>query len=220
MYIISDDIYIEAPCAIGANIAFSQPFRLGAYSHLNGGFIKDVSIGRYCSIARDVQIGHGFHPDNWLSVNPIQYFPNYRNWRSFSGKMQSDFVHSEFNWSKHTTIGNDVWIGNHVIIKDGVNIGDRAIIGAGSIVTKDVEPYSVVAGNPAKIIRYRFDHKVIEALQNIEWWKYDIYDFMGFDFSNIKQSIQKLEYLIAEKILVEFHPKSLTSNDIKGIVGR
>lgn len=65
MYIISDDIYIEAPCAIGAYIAFSQPFRLGAYSHLNGGFIKDVSIGRYCSIERDVQFVHGFHPDNW-----------------------------------------------------------------------------------------------------------------------------------------------------------
>ena len=74
----------------------------------------------------------------------------------------------------HTTIGNDVWIGWGVLIKGGVTIGNGAVIGAYSVVTKDVPPYAVVAGVPAKVIKYRFEQEKIDLLQQLQWWDWDI----------------------------------------------
>lgn len=74
----------------------------------------------------------------------------------------------------HTTIGNDVWIGWGVLIKGGVTIGNGAVIGARSVVTKDVPPYAVVAGVPAKVIKYRFEQEKIDLLQQLQWWDWDI----------------------------------------------
>lgn len=74
----------------------------------------------------------------------------------------------------HTTIGNDVWIGWGVLIKGGVTIGNGAVIGARSVVTKDVPPYAVVAGVPAKVIKYRFEQEKIDLLQQLQWWNWDI----------------------------------------------
>ena len=88
----------------------------------------------------------------------------------------------------HTTIGNDVWIGENVTIKDGVTIGDGAVIGSNAMVTKDVPPYAIAAGNPAHIIKYRFDENKINLMQDLQWWDWEprkIYDNLialdGFD---------------------------------------
>lgn len=86
--------------------------------------------------------------------------------------MKRNFARHEFEIFKRTRIGNDVWIGNRVMIKAGVTISDGAVIGMGSIVTKDIGPYEIWAGNPARLIRKRFDDKTIAKLHNTEWWKW------------------------------------------------
>jgi acetyltransferase-like isoleucine patch superfamily enzyme len=127
--------------------------------------IINCQIGKYCSISNRVIIGGGMHPIDWVSTSPVFY----------KGKdsVKTKFSTFERPEPKMTRIGNDVWIGEGVMIKQGVVIGDGAIIGMGSIVTKNVDPYTIVAGNPAKVIRKRFSEEVIEGLISIQFWNID-----------------------------------------------
>ncbi len=205
---LHDDIRIEAPSSISAEIGLFQKFALGAFSHLNGGYIKDASIGRYCSFARDVQIGHGLHPTDWLSVSPLQYSRDYRGWLSYlerRGEGPGLIETADFGWSNHTTVGNDVWLGNHVIIKDGVVVGTGAIVGAGAVVTKSIEPYMIVAGTPARNIRRRFDDRTVERLVGLEWWDYKFNDFDGIEFSDIDRALGQLEERITSGGIKKYH---------------
>lgn len=94
---------------------------------------------------------------------------------------------------KFIVVGNDVWIGNEVIILRGVTIGDGAVIGAGTVVTKDVPPYAVVSGNPAKIIKYRFSDNIINELLTLKWWEYGPDILKGIDITDISETCKHLE---------------------------
>jgi virginiamycin A acetyltransferase len=121
-------------------------------------------IGKFCSIAQGVTIllGGGHRPD-WLTTYPFSYlFSEFKDVQGFPAT------------KGEVVVGNDVWIGINALILSGVHIGDGAIIGANSVVTKDVEPYAIVAGNPAKVIRKRFDQETIDSLERIKWWDWDI----------------------------------------------
>jgi acetyltransferase-like isoleucine patch superfamily enzyme len=138
---------------------------LGDYSYIGDGSRAIRSeIGRFCSIAGSVQIGLGNHPSGMVSTSPAFY--TNRN------AVRTHWVEKppEFEEYKKTVIGSDVWIGMRAMIRDGVTIGDGSIIGAGAIVTHDVEPYSVMAGVPARCIRKRFDDETIEKLLALRWW--------------------------------------------------
>ncbi|MFC3162976.1 CatB-related O-acetyltransferase [Ciceribacter thiooxidans] len=212
-YYVGAKIDFEPPVAIAADLAYNFPIRIGAFSHLNGGYIQRVSIGRYCSLARDIQIGHGFHPNDWLSVSPLQYAPNYRGFSEFAarhGARRSDIKTIPFVFGKPTTIGNDVWIGNHVFVVDGITIGDGAIIGAGSVVTRDVDPYTIVAGNPARVLRSRFDTNLVERLLELRWWRYSLADLGAVDFSRPDVALNRLEELIASDEISEYLPDVIT----------
>lgn len=163
--IIDTDVRFEAPCSIDIEIVPAQPLEVGAFTHINGGFIKNAKIGRYCSFARDVQIGHGSHPTDWLSVSPLQYWEDYRGWNSLSARLTGGATQmrvQSFGYAALTLVGNDVWLGNHATLLDGVSIGNGAVVAANSVVTRDVEPYAIVAGCPARIIRKRFSDAIIE----------------------------------------------------------
>lgn len=124
--------------------------------------ILNCEIGAFCSIGSRVSIGGVAHPAEFVSTSPV--------FLSHKDSVPTKFAHHEFLPQLRTRIGNDVWIGEGAYIKAGIQIGHGAIIGMGSVVTRDVAPYAIVAGNPARPIRMRFDEKTVEALLAMAWW--------------------------------------------------
>ncbi len=120
--------------------------------------VNNSKIGRFCAISYDCAIGATSHPYSHLSLHAFAY------------KKEFGFVDQDKNYNILTTIGNDVWIGTHCIIMPGVTIGDGAVIGAGCVVTKDVLPFSIMAGVPARKIGDRFTPEQISAISDDPWW--------------------------------------------------
>lgn len=141
---------------------------IGDFSYVgSNNRLSRVKIGKFCCIGPDVVAGLGLHPaSDFVSVHPIFYSPNAQAGTTFADR-------SYFDELGHITIGNDVWIGARATIVDGVHIADGAIVAAGAVVVKDVPPYAVVGGVPAKFIRYRFNPEQIAALLNFKWWDKD-----------------------------------------------
>ena len=136
---------------------------MGRYSYVGSSTrITDTSIGNFCSIGGHCGIGGGVHPTAMVSTSPA--FLKGRN------ILRKNFAEIPYEPSKRVEIGNDVWIGEGVCIVSGVRIGDGAIIGAHAVVTRDVEPYSVVGGVPAKEIIKRFDDETVCKLCKMKWW--------------------------------------------------
>jgi len=132
-------------------------------------FIGDrLRIGKFCQIAARAKfvMNGGNHAQKGFSTFPFFIFGG-----EWAGRVDGETDHEARG---DTTVGNDVWIGYDALIMPGVTVGNGAIIGSRSVVTKDVPPYSVVAGNPAEVVRMRFDDQVIEALLEIRWWDWDI----------------------------------------------
>lgn len=137
---------------------------IGRYSYVGlNNWVCIADVGQFCSFATNVNIGLGNHTMNYLSTSPIFTEPNNGTGASWTTKdCSKPFLRSK--------IGNDVWIGTGAMVIGGVNIGDGAVIAAGAIVTKDVPPYAIVAGNPARVIRYRFSEDKIKELLELKWW--------------------------------------------------
>ena len=142
---------------------------IGDFSYVaNRSRLSNLSIGKFTSIGPEVIAGLGKHPSkNYVSTHPAFY--------SLRHPVEMTFADStSFNEHEKIEIGNDVWIGARAIILDGVIIGNGVIVAAGSVVTKDIPCYAVVAGVPAKILRYRFKPHEIEQLEKLKWWDQDI----------------------------------------------
>lgn len=138
---------------------------IGRYSYVGyDSQIVNCDIGSFCSIAGNFIAGMAEHPILWASTSPV--FEKVSN----SGPKKRFSKHN-LPPTKLTIIGNDVWIGARVTIKQGVKIGDGAIVAAGAVVTKDVPAYAIVGGVPAKIIRYRFSKELINRLLESKWWE-------------------------------------------------
>ncbi len=150
------------PCSVFKN---SQ---IGIFSYLSYfQFVNQTIISQYCSIGMSFKSGLGMHPTQFLSTSPV-FFSATPPTRALA-RVSSDFVEH-----RSVTIGNDVWIGAGVTIMDGIKIGDGAIVGAGCIVTKNIAPYSIVAGVPNRVIGSRFDDSLVEKLLTLCWWDFDL----------------------------------------------
>lgn len=169
--------WLEAPCGLKWT-HYEHSLHLGAFSYQVSGYCFAARIGRYCSIGENVQIGRQNHAMELISTNPVFYSvkPLFRLGRNFNGAEKFGpgmFDHTTApTKAKITHIGHDVWIGHGAYICAGVTIGAGAIIGAHSVVTKDVPPFAVVAGNPAQIKRYRMPDAHFKALSRSRWWRY------------------------------------------------
>jgi acetyltransferase-like isoleucine patch superfamily enzyme len=148
---------------------------VGKYSRVNPGCqLSNTTVKNFTAIGRDSTIGLGRHPLNYVSTQNIFYKTN---------NLNNSWVKPIDLPPLSITIGNDVWIGVEAMILDGVSIGDGAVIGARTVVTKDVPPYAIVVGQPGKIIKYRFDDETIKELLKINWWDFSdekISDYIDF----------------------------------------
>ena len=137
---------------------------IDAYSYIGRRTsVVNARIGKFCSISGDCNIGLGTHTIDKLSTSSI--FTEKNNGTKISW-VKNDMVDPY----KDVIIGNDVWIGAKAMIVGGISVGDGAVIGAGAVVTKDIPPYAIVGGVPAKIIRYRFEQSIIDQLLKLQWW--------------------------------------------------
>lgn len=194
-------IDIEAP--IGFNCHLDLAGKIGCYTYIRGparigrGLKR---IGRYCSIAPGLTVGDGTHPIDWLSTHPFQYAgASAKRWLE---NPEEGFLNFTPEQSTHVGIGHDVWIGANVTILPGVEVGHGSVLAAGAVVTRDVPPYAIVAGVPAKVIRYRFSEEIIERLLKIKWWRFDANDLAGVPFDNPEEAIDIILERINRKVLV------------------
>ena len=151
---------------------------IDSYSYIGRNcLVQNAQIGKFCSIANDVFIGLGTHPIHLLSTSTLFY--RVRN------TLGIKLVEKDLNFDEYQkiTIGNDVWIGARAILMDGISVGDGAIIAANAVVTKDIPPYAIVGGVPAKVLKYRFEEEQIKKLVQSKWWEQSI--------KEIKQQIVK-----------------------------
>lgn len=138
---------------------------IGRYSYVgNDTDVECADIGQFCSISDHCRIGMGGHTLSHISSCPL-----------FTQKIngcQEQWIENDIHAveEKRAILGNDVWVGSHVLVNGGVTVGHGAVIGAGAVVVKDVPPYAIVGGVPAKVIRYRFSPEVIEKLLELQWW--------------------------------------------------
>ncbi len=143
-------------------------------------------IGSFCSIANRVSIGGARHPIEFLSTSPV--------FLSHKDSVKAKFARHDYLPVYRTRIGHDVWIGEACLIKAGVSIGNGAVIGMGAVVTRDVPDYAIVGGNPARLIRMRFEKPIVEALLRMKWW-----DYKDEDLGRIGEALQNPEQLLREE---------------------
>lgn len=176
------------------NILNSVEVGLGSYTGQNV-LLNTVKIGRFCSIGSFIRNTTGRHPSSkFVSTHPAFFSKGKAAGFTFSNSQSfRELCYNKDNFL--VSIGNDVWIGDNVVIMDGITIGDGAIIGAGAVVTKDVEPYSINVGIPARKIKSRFDDIQIKWLLHFKWWESEINWMRGNStvFSDIECFMKKFE---------------------------
>jgi acetyltransferase-like isoleucine patch superfamily enzyme len=189
---------IRGPLFLNRNSQVGPDVTVGKYSGMNEScYIARATMGSFCAIGARTAINPFNHPTDWLSTNEFQYHPNSFDWVE---------EYQEFHRLERTpemfkvaSIGHDVWTGHNVNVMAGVNVGDGAIIAAGSVVTKDVPPYAIVAGVPATVKRNRFPDRTIERLLRVQWWDLDLSDLSGLPFREVDRCLDMIEQIKAKK---------------------
>ncbi|MDZ4055965.1 MAG: CatB-related O-acetyltransferase [Polynucleobacter sp.] len=199
---------IEAP-ALTANTDFRGINRVGAFSYFNSDCtVYNADIGRFSSIGPSIMIGPSEHPVDWFSTH-LFAFHNRGGFKTCPEFMEIRSAESFAPDKERTKIGHDVWIGHGAFVRRGVTVGNGAVIAAGAVVHKDVQPYSIVGGVPARIIRMRFNETIVTRMQNLQWWNYflDRKITGNVKYSDVEASLSRIEDLIAGGKIPKLEPK-------------
>ena len=208
------DVQIE-PYACFPKATWLHP--MGAFSYSETDLPNTVKVGRYCSIAMGVNVFGVRHPLEWITTSSILYDVEKDGYRSFI-KARYDFGCNDMEviWPEKYRLPppkfeHDVWVGKDATFARNITIGTGSIVAASSVVTKDVPPYAIVGGNPAQLIRYRFDEKLIDRLLKSKWWSYSP---EIFSYGNYRDPLEFVEMMESQELPVKFNPKPVTAFDI------
>ena len=190
------DCRLGAYTEVGARTRLLE-VALGDYSYIvNDSEVAYTRFGKFCSVAAMARINPGNHPmaratQSHMTYRASAYFPGERDEEEFFAWRRASLV----------VIGHDVWIGHAAIILPGCTVGTGAVVGAGAVVTKDVDPYAIVAGNPARVIRQRFPAAVAQRLQRLAWW--------DWDHDRLRAALPDFRQLSIEAFLEKYEPMSV-----------
>lgn len=202
---VNNDLQLEGDCKFWGKV--NTLFSIGCFSYTSSNMGYGVRIGRYSSISRGLKIMGAHHFPEWISTSPFFYSEDFHD-------LEAQSISHLERTRRRINIGNDVWIGADVVLKSCINIGDGAIIASNSVVTKDVPPFSIVGGTPAKIIRPRFSDKVMERIMKTRWWRFHLNDLKGLMANNPEQFLSELEERILLQKLEEYKPQIITRDDV------
>lgn len=202
------EILLREPISIEENVGLYggayKPFRggiathgfatVGSFSSIASPIPDLMKVGRYCGISTGFRVIDSTHPLETLTMSGAMFRPRNRLYRRVTTPSVREFgerfAHTP---GEFPALGNDVWIGANVTLSPKVTIGTGAMIATGSVVTRDVPPYAIVGGNPAKVIKYRFEPEIIERLLASEWWNYDPQQVFESDPTNIVEILDRVE---------------------------
>ena len=205
--VVPADVVVEPYCAFAAG--GRHFFSMGAHSYSRSPF-RTIRIGRFCSIATLVGVMPPNHPTSRLSTSGFDYanYPIYRDYLASRGASMPR-TPLENAAKPPPVVGNDVWIGMGALLARGVTIGHGAVVGARSIVTRDVAPYAIVAGSPARVVRYRFDEAMIQRLLTSAWWTYDPAAFADLDTTDPHRFLDQFEEREARGDMPAYQPRQI-----------
>ncbi|AEX50950.1 maltose O-acetyltransferase [Rahnella aquatilis CIP 78.65 = ATCC 33071] len=199
----TEDVWVEEYASMPRKSFCS----MGAYSYACSKLPNNLKTGRFCSLAAGVRVMGPQHPIHRFTTSPLTY-------HDFFPKVALEQFGETLNIAGFdympaaTVLGHDVWVGEHAVLKGGITIGNGAVIAANAVVTSDVPPYAIVAGIPARVIKYRFDEGIINRLQSIQWWNYKITDLPDFAAAvDIIKFIDEMEDKIRRNVISEYDYK-------------
>jgi acetyltransferase-like isoleucine patch superfamily enzyme len=189
---------VRGPLYMNRNSQLGPDSSVGKYSGFNEScFAARCDVGSYCAIGARCAINPFNHPTTWLSTHEFQYHAKAYDWVPEYTDLER--LSRTPDMYSRVTIGNDVWFGHNVNVLAGVSIGDGAVVAAGSVVSKDVPPYAIVAGVPATIKRVRFPENTIERLLQVKWWDLELEQLSGLPFRDIDRCLDLLEEIRANQ---------------------
>lgn len=209
----SDDLTIEEYIRI--RVGYFLP-TMGSFSYTRSPIPPSrTAIGRYCSLADNIRVFDEDHPIHSFTTSTLLYKDRLEFSSVRKNEKKFKTIKNIIPKAKKVILENDVWIGSHVALKPGITLHNGCCVGTGSVVTKDVPPYAIVAGNPAKIIKMRFPEKTIEKLLQTEWWTYCFSEFEGIDGNTkINDFIEIFNNLKYNKKIQPFNPDKYYAKDI------
>lgn len=203
---LNEPVFVEPYAAMGGKGGFTSA---GAFSYTHSGFGGKALIGRYCSIAPSSRLMGKEHPLDRISTHPFTCRQYYNTWVTENFGAELNAQRFDGTDRGKLTVQHDVWIGGNVLLRPGVTVGYGAVVAGGSVVTKDVPPFAIVGGNPAKIIRYRFDEATIERIMAVAWWRFHVRDFAGLEMADTHAFLDGLSERIDHGHITEFSPEKI-----------